>query len=61
MNDCYKSPPISAQFSAVRFTVNSVALSVVEGSTVNILSATGIDMTVKFTGIPANYRFRHYL
>ncbi|MEG5098025.1 hypothetical protein, partial [Microcoleus sp. B13-B4] len=78
MNDCYKSPPISAQFSVVRFTVNSVALSgaspcpsttlrnrVAEGSkgqqSTSCLSATGIDMTVKFTGIPANYRFRHYL
>jgi len=54
MNDCYKSPPISAQFSVVRFTVNSVALPFdyaqeprsvarsrsrrVEGSTVNIMS-----------------------
>jgi hypothetical protein len=78
MNDCYKSPPISAQFSVVRFTVNSVALpfdyaqeprsvalSVAEGSkgqqSTSCMSATGIDMTVKFTGIPANYRFRHYL
>ena len=80
MNDCYKSPPISAQFSVVRFTVNSVALPfdypsatlsarlrnrVAEGSkgqqSTSCLSATGIDMTVKFTGIPANYRFRHYL
>jgi len=41
MNDCYKSPPISAQFSVVRFTVNS------QQSTVNSQhhsGATGIDM-----------------
>jgi hypothetical protein len=31
MNDFYKSPPISAQFSVVRFTVNS------QQSTVNII------------------------
>jgi len=37
MNDFYKSPPISAQFSVVRFTVNS------QQST-SCLSAPGIDM-----------------
>ncbi|MEG4116866.1 hypothetical protein QUA43_05130 [Microcoleus sp. N9_B4] len=53
MNDCYKSPPISAQFSVVRFTVNSQQSTVnsqqstvnSQQSTVNIMrSATGIDI-----------------
>ncbi|MGB3265932.1 MAG: hypothetical protein WBA89_18465 [Microcoleus sp.] len=58
MNDFYKSPPISAQFLVVRFTVNSQQSTAnSQQSTVNsqqptvnsqqstsCLSATGIDM-----------------
>ena len=44
MNNFYKSPPISAQFSVVRFTVNSQHHS----------GATGIDIKLSF---PQNLGF----
>ncbi|MBE9093438.1 hypothetical protein [Tychonema sp. LEGE 07203] len=61
MNDFYLSPPLSAQFSVVRFTVNSQQSTVnsqqstvnSQQSTVNsqqstsCLSATGIDITIR--------------
>ncbi|MGB3268055.1 MAG: hypothetical protein WBA89_29400 [Microcoleus sp.] len=63
MNDFYQSPPISAQFSVVRFTVNSQQSTVnsqqstvnsqqstvnSQQSTVNIMrSSTGIDITIR--------------
>ncbi len=47
MKDFYNSLPISAQFSVVRFTVNS------QQSTVNIMSsATGIDIKLFFASVP---------
>ncbi|MBE9096283.1 hypothetical protein [Tychonema sp. LEGE 07203] len=66
MKDFYKSPPISAQFSVVRFTVNSQQLTVISHqSTVNsqqstansqqstsCLSATGIDIKLFFASVP---------
>ncbi|EGK89988.1 hypothetical protein MicvaDRAFT_3788 [Microcoleus vaginatus FGP-2] len=52
MNDFYKSLPISAQFSVVRFTVNSQQSTVnSQQSTVNSqhhFGATGIYMTNDF-------------
>ncbi|MBE9165807.1 MULTISPECIES: hypothetical protein [Microcoleaceae] len=43
MNDFDNSPPISVPLSVVRFTVNSVALSVVEGSTVNSVALSVVE------------------
>ena len=46
MNDFYKSPPISAQFSVVRFTVNS------QQSTVNSQHLNQLDL---YYPIPGNF------
>jgi hypothetical protein len=46
MKDFYKSPPIYAQFSVVRFTVNSQQSTVNSQQSTSCMSATGIDISL---------------